>query len=83
MFIIAGTLFLLSFNGLDFETNVTAAVSCFNNVGPGFSKIGPALNYTVYSPFSKIILSVAMLLGRLEIYPILLTFSFATWTNKE
>ncbi len=83
MFIIAGTLFLLSFNGLDFETNVSAAVSCFNNVGPGFAKIGPALNYTVYSPFSKIILSVAMLLGRLEIYPILLTFSFATWTNKE
>ena len=83
MFIIAGTLFLLSFNGLDFETNISAAVSCFNNVGPGFSKIGPTLNYTVYSPFSKIVLSVAMLLGRLEIYPILLTFSFATWTNKE
>lgn len=64
------------------ETNITAAVSCFNNVGPGLSLVGPAENYAFYSHFSKIVLSFAMLLGRLEIYPILLTLSPMFWIKK-
>ena len=69
-------------NELAIETNFSAAVSCFNNIGPGLSAVGPMANYTVYSPFSKIVLSLAMLLGRLEIYPILLTLNVATWIKR-
>ena len=65
-----------------FETNFTATASCFNNIGPGLSLVGPMGNYAMYSPFSKILLSLAMLLGRLEIYPLLLTLNISTWIKK-
>ena len=61
-------------------TNFTASVSCFNNVGPAFGDA--AAGYSFYSPVSKIVLSFAMLLGRLEIYPLLLAFSPSTWFKK-
>lgn len=64
------------------ETNFTASAACFNNIGPGFNAVGPACSYAMYSPLSKIVLIFAMLLGRLEIYPILLTFSIGTWIRK-
>ncbi len=66
----------------DLETNLSATVSCFNNIGPGFGLVGPASSFAAYSPFSKIVLSLAMLMGRLEIYPLLLTLSPSTWKNK-
>lgn len=65
------TFILVSIDGLGFEEDFTAAVSCLNNIGPGFGLIGPAGSYAVYSGFAKIVLSVAMLIGRLEIYPLL------------
>lgn len=55
-----------------FETNMTAAISCFNNIGPGLDVVGPAGSYAAYNGFSKLVLSFAMLAGRLEIYPLLL-----------
>lgn len=70
--IIFATFLLISFENFDVETNLTAAIACVNNVGPGFSIVGPSGNYAAYSAFSKIVLSFAMLLGRLEIYPVLL-----------
>jgi trk system potassium uptake protein TrkH len=63
---------LLSFEPFDFETNFTASVACFNNIGPGFGGVGPAASFAEYSIFSKIVLSFAMLLGRLEVFPLLL-----------
>lgn len=66
----------------DIETSLTAAVSCFNNIGPGLAGVGPVENYSAYSGFSKIVLSFAMLLGRLEILPLLLAFSPSTWIKK-
>ena len=66
----------------DMETNFSAAIACFNNIGPGFGLVGPAANFAAYSPFSKIVLSLAMLLGRLEIYPLLLTMIPSTWIKK-
>ena len=66
----------------DFETNLSAAVACFNNVGPGFGAVGPAANFTGYSDFATIVLSFAMLLGRLEIVPILIAVSPSTWTRR-
>ncbi len=71
---------LVSLDGLSIETNLSAVISCINNIGPGFSSV--ASNYTCYSNFSKIVLSIAMLFGRLEIYPILLAFSPLTWAKK-
>ncbi len=59
---------------LDMETNFTAVSACFNNIGPGFAGVGPTSNFSCYTDFSTLILSVAMLMGRLEIYPILLIF---------
>ena len=74
---------ILSFEPFDFQTNLTAAVTCFNNVGPGFGSIGPMASFSEYSDFSKIILSAAMLFGRLEIYPMLLAFYPRTWMKKN
>lgn len=73
---------IISLDGFDLETNLTAAVACVNNIGPAFGAAGPASSYAEFSPLSKIVLSLAMLLGRLEIYPLLLTFSPSTWSKK-
>ena len=76
-------LLLLSFEPFDFETNFSATAACFNNVGPGFSLVGPASSYSAYSPFSKWVLSFAMLFGRLEIFPLILTLSPTTWSKNK
>jgi len=67
---------VLSLEPFSMETNFSAAASTFNNVGPFF---GELTTFSAYSPFSKIIMSFAMLLGRLEIYPMLILFMPATW----
>lgn len=73
---------LLSIDNFDFETNFSATVACFNNIGPGLGNVGPAGNFSEFSIFSKLVLSAAMLLGRLEIFPLLLCFSPSTWSKK-
>lgn len=73
---------ILSFEPFGFETNFTAAVTCFNNVGPGFDMVGPAGGFSQYSDFSKIILSFAMLFGRLEIFPLLIALIPSTWRKR-
>ena len=77
-----GIFLLISFDGFDIVTNLSASAACFNNIGPGFNAVGPAANYAGYSVFSKLVLSLAMLLGRLEIYPILFVMSRKTWAQK-
>lgn len=73
--------FLLLFEPFDLETNLTATVSCFNNIGPAYG--GAWDGFNIYSPFSKIVLSFAMLLGRLEIYPLILLFSPSSWLKRR
>lgn len=73
---------LISFEPFDFETTFSAALSCFNNIGPGIGAVGPMGSYANYSVFSKIVLSFAMLFGRLEIYPLLIALTPTTWTKK-
>lgn len=75
-------LLLISVDNFDFETNFTAVTACYNNIGPGLAGVGPASNFAAYSVFSKLVLSVAMLLGRLEIFPILLIFTPHLWKRK-
>lgn len=73
---------LLCVNGFDMETNFSATAACFNNIGPGMGAVGPTLSYADYSPFSKLALSFGMLLGRLEIFPLIITFSPSVWFKK-
>ncbi len=78
LMLIVGTL-LVSFDGFDTTTNFTAVLSCLSNVGPGLGLVGPMGNFAMYSVFSKIVLTAAMLIGRLEIFPILILFSPSLW----
>lgn len=73
---------LLSFDKFDITTNLSATFACFNNIGPGLGQVGPALSYSGYSDFSKLLLSAAMLLGRLEIFPLFLALAPGTWIKK-
>ena len=73
------TFLCLSGEPFSLETNLSAVVSCFNNVGPGLGAVGPAGSYAGYSVLSKLLLSAAMLMGRLEIYPMLVALSPSVW----
>lgn len=74
---------LISFEPFDFETKFTSVSACFNNIGPGLGAAGPAGSFAGYTAFSKIVLSVSMLLGRLEIYPIVFALSPSVWTKRS
>ena len=74
---------VISVDGYSIGTNISAVAACFNNVGPGFELVGATGNYGHYSDFSKLVLSADMLLGRLEIFPLLVLFSPDTWSRKR
>lgn len=73
------SLLIISIDNLSFTTNFTAVAATINNVGPGLDMVGPTANFSVYSSFSKVVLSLNMLLGRLEIFPLLTLFSPISW----
>lgn len=73
---------ILCFEPFDLETNITATAACFNNIGPGLAGVGPVSNYSAYSAVAKLVLSFAMLLGRLEIFPLIIALSPSTWMKK-
>ena len=64
------------------ETNLSASIATFNNIGPGMAAVGPTCNFAAYSVLSKLTMCVSMLAGRLEIFPILILFSRSTWSRK-
>ena len=73
-------MFLVSLEGLyDLETNFTAVLTCISNVGPGLGHVGPVENFSGYGPFAKVVLSLLMLAGRLELFPILVLFHPSAW----
>lgn len=67
----------------NFETNFSAVIACFNNIGPGIGAVGPAGNFAGYNIFAKLVLCFDMLLGRLEIFPILLLFTPNSWKKAQ
>jgi trk system potassium uptake protein TrkH len=77
--LIVVSVLLISLEGKSTEVNITSVLTCINNVGPGFGEVGPAGNFGAFSIFSKLLLSVNMLIGRLEILPMLVFFSPAVW----
>ncbi|MBR1597827.1 MAG: TrkH family potassium uptake protein [Lachnospiraceae bacterium] len=73
---------LISVDNFDLETNFTAVASAIGNIGPGLALVGPTRNFDLYSDFSKFILMFDMLAGRLELFPLLVLISPATWRKK-
>ena len=73
---------LVSVDGFSITTNLSAVLACFNNIGPGFEMVGPTCNFAAYGTFSKLVLIMDMLAGRLEIFPILILFSRTTWKHR-
>ena len=73
---------LLSLEGHDFETTVTGVVACFSNIGPGLGMVGPMGNFGFWSAPSKLLLCLCMLLGRLDIFPMLILFAPGVWAPR-
>lgn len=82
MVILFASFLLISIDEFDLETTFTATVTCINNVGPGFGLVGPVNNFSIFSPFSKIVLSLDMLIGRLEIFPVIMLFMPGLWKRN-
>ncbi len=80
--ILAFSVLLISVDNFDFTTNFTAVLTTLNNVGPGLGGVGPVQNFSLYSCFSKLVLSMDMLLGRLEILPLLMLLAPQTWRKR-
>lgn len=70
---------IVSLDGFSFETNLTSVISTLSNVGPGLGAVGPAGSFAGYSDLSKLVLSLCMLIGRLEIFPILMLLMPSAW----
>lgn len=73
---------IVSLDGFSVETNISAVLATFNNIGPGLAAVGPTANFSAYSPLSKLVMIFGMLAGRLEIYPVLILFSRSTWKRR-
>ena len=73
---------IVSLAGHDFTTNVTAVIANINNIGPGLNKVGPTCNYGFFPFYVKIVLIFDMLVGRLEIFPMLMLFSPSVWKRR-
>ena len=77
--IIVAIFVIISLDGFSVGTNFTAVICTFNNIGPGLEAVGPTCNFSIFSDFSTFVLSIGMLAGRLEIFPILVLFSRSAW----
>ena len=77
--VLGGTCLVVSLDGFSLTTSCSAALACISNSGPGLEAVGPLGNFAAFSSLSKVVLSMAMLVGRLEIFPILILFQPSTW----
>ncbi len=80
--IVIVSVLLVSLDGFDLETNFSGVLTTLNNIGPGLSMSGPIENFSIFSPLSKIVFCFDMLIGRLEIFPMLILFSPDLWRKK-
>ena len=77
----AVSVLLISIDNFDFTTNFTAVAATMNNIGPGLAMVGPTQNFGMFSDFSKVVLIIDMLAGRLELFPLLILYARDTWTK--
>lgn len=73
------SILLVSLDNFDFVTTLTAVEATLNNIGPGLNMVGPTGNFSAFSPLSKIVLTMDMLFGRLELFPMLILLMPSTW----
>lgn len=76
------SLICVSFGTTDLTTNFTSVTACLNNIGPGLNAVGPTMNYASLTIFQKLILTFDMLIGRLELFPILVLLIPSTWRRN-
>lgn len=77
------SILFISLENVDMVTATSSVIACISNIGPGFEMVGPTLNYSFYSGASKILLSILMIAGRLELYTIVLLFTPVYWNKKK
>jgi len=79
LLVILSAALIISLDNFSFSVSFSSALTCVSNVGPGLEAVGPAGNFAAFSPLSKLVMSLCMIIGRLEIFPILVLFSRSTW----
>ena len=82
MFILFGGALIVGLDNYSFGTNLTAVLACISNVGPGLELVGPMGNFAGFSDLSKLTLSLCMIIGRLEIFPVLVLTSPMAWRRN-
>ena len=82
MLIMLLAVLLVSLDDFSMVTNFSAVASCIGNVGPGLEGVGPMSSYAAYSGFSKLVLSMCMIIGRLELLPVMVLFSANAWKRS-
>ena len=81
LFIILVATLIISLDDFPFSVSFSSALTCISNVGPGLELVGPTGNFSAFSHLSKIVMSLCMIIGRLEIFPILVLFSRQAWRH--
>lgn len=81
--IFIGSILIVSLDGFDMTSNFTAVAATINNIGPGLERVGPASNFAEYSQLSKIVFILDMLVGRLEVFPMMVLFSRDLWVKSR
>lgn len=76
------SMIVISADGYDIESTITAVLSALGNIGPGLGAVGPMGNFSGFSALSKLVLSFCMLAGRLELFPMLILFVPSTWKKS-
>lgn len=75
--------FLISFENADMTTCFTSVITCLGNIGPGFGAVGPTENFAFMTDFSKFVLSISMIAGRLELYTLFIFFTPQFWSSDR
>ena len=83
IFVIFAGSIVISFNGFDIMTTISSVLTCLGNIGPGFNLVGPTMNFACYSGFSKIVLALLMIAGRLELFTFFMLFSPHYWNANK
>ncbi len=82
LLLLTGACLVVSLDGFSLTTTFTACLACLSNIGPGLETVGPSGNFSAFSPVSKLVLTAAMLFGRLEIFPMLAFLHPAAWKRR-
>lgn len=80
--LMVGSILIVSIDNKDFATTIGSVFATLNNIGPGLAEVGPAGNFSDFSPLSKLVFCIDMLAGRLEIFPFLMLFTASAWRRK-